>query len=181
MLSNAYTGVANYFSNNIDVLRNFTATTGITGYLQRSLGLKSGKEEFEEETPAISKDVSGRTFASTFGNIFADTSGQDTSGSIFGRIFADTSGQDISGSKEAAIYAANKTSQAAQEITAYTAEYASVAITYGFLILWWIFCILIGSLVANHLIYYPQYIRLFAFSFIMLLGYLSDFSQMNLV
>jgi hypothetical protein len=157
-----------YFTDNIDMLRNSSVTTGLTGYIKQNLGLRSSKEEFDDSTP--STDTSGQT--SIFGNIFGDASGQDVSG------------QDISGLKAdtaTAAAIARKTSQAAQEVTAYTSLYVNWIITYGFFILWMIFTIIIGSLAANHLIYYPWHLRLFAFAFIVTMGYFSDYTQLNTV
>ena len=77
--------------------------------------------------------------------------------------------------------AANKTAAAAQESAAATADFVMMMINYGLFIVWILFCVFIASIVANDLIYYPIQVRLFAFIFVMTMGYYSDYSMPNIV
>jgi len=157
MLSSAYNGVTNYVFGNIESLRNFTVNTGIIDYVKGRIGFKSNDAEY---------------FADPSNVAVQDGSGVDGSG-------VDASGQ--SATAKATAEAAVATQQAASATAAQSVSLIYTIIDKGLYILWWIFCIIIGSLVSNHLINYPWQVRVFLFAFIMVLGNFSDYTELNTV
>ena len=77
--------------------------------------------------------------------------------------------------------AAKKTQEAAQQSAAATADFIMTIINYGLFVVWMFFCVFIASIVANDLIYYPIHVRIFAFFFVMTMGYYSNYNVPNLV